>query len=62
MSFFKSPEKIVEKILEDISSFSDKKQIGQSYLVSGLLKGLGHKPTLSYLEKIISKDYPNKAK
>lgn len=62
MSFFKSPDQIVAKILEDISGYDEKKQIGQSYLLSGLLKGLGHKPTLIYLEKIISKDYPSKAK
>jgi hypothetical protein len=32
----------------------DKSQIGQSYLASGLLKGLGSKKVLIYLEKLIS--------
>ena len=36
-------------------------QLGQSYLVSGLLKGLGHKKMMIYLNQIISKDYPSKS-
>lgn len=62
MSFFKNPENIVAKILEDISNMGEHQQVGQAYLASGLLKGLGHRQTLAYLEKIISKDYQAKAK
>lgn len=49
MSFFKNPDQIIAKIFEDISTMDDKVQSGQSYLASGLLKGLGPKLTLSYL-------------
>ena len=54
MSFFKNPEDIVSKIFEDISKMDEKAQIGQSYLASGLLKGLGSKKMLPYLERLIS--------
>lgn len=49
MSFFKNPDDLVAKIFEDIVKMDEKTQIGQSYLASGLLKGLGAKKTLSYL-------------
>ena len=49
MSFFKDPDQIVSKIFTEISKMDEKTQIGQSYLASGLLKGLGSKQTLSYL-------------
>lgn len=40
----------------------EKAQIGQSYLASGLLKGLGSRKMLTYLEKLISEDYVSKTK
>lgn len=40
----------------------EKTQTGQSYLASGLLKGLGSKKMLLHLEKIIAEDYPSKTK
>jgi len=54
MSFFKDPDQIVSKIFTDLSKMDEKTQIGQSYLASGLLKGLGSKQTISYLETLIS--------
>lgn len=54
MSFFKNPDEIVAKIFEDISKMDEKTQTGQSYLASGLLKGLGSKKMLAYLERLIS--------
>lgn len=62
MSFFKDPDQIVSKIFSEISQLDEKAQSGQSYLASGLLKGLGPKQTLSYLEVLISDDYPAKTK
>jgi hypothetical protein len=49
MSFFKNPDQIVSDIFHGISKMNEKMQSGQAYLASGLLKGLGSKPTLSYL-------------
>jgi hypothetical protein len=40
----------------------EKTQTGQSYLASGLLKGLGSKKMLLHLEKLIAEDYPSKTK
>lgn len=62
MSFFKNPDEIVSKIFEEISKMDEKTQTGQSYLASGLLKGLGSKKMLVYLEKLISEEYPSKTK
>jgi hypothetical protein len=41
---------------------SDELQVGQSYLFSGLLKGIGYKETREYIDKIIKNDYPSKTK
>jgi hypothetical protein len=49
MSFFKNPDQIVSDIFHDIGKMNDKTQSGQAYLLSGLLKGLGSKLTMSYL-------------
>lgn len=62
MSFFKNPDQIVAKIFEDISKMDEKTQSGQSYLASGLLKGLGSKQTMAYLEKLIDEEFPSKTK
>lgn len=62
MSFFKNPDDLVAKIFEEISKMDEKTQIGQSYLASGLLKGLGAKKTIGYLEKLTAEDYPSKTK
>ena len=35
-------------------------QIGQAYLFSGLLKGIGYDQTQVYLDKIISSEYVTK--
>jgi hypothetical protein len=37
-------------------------QIGQSYLFSGLLKGIGYKLTQTYLDKILASTYVTKTK
>ena len=37
-------------------------QIGQAYLFSGLLKGIGYEQTQNYLDKIISSEYVTKTK
>ena len=37
-------------------------QVGQAYLFSGLLKGIGYDQTQVYLDKIISQDYVTKTK
>lgn len=37
-------------------------QIGQSYLFSGLLKGIGYNETQQYLDKIISLEYVTKTR
>lgn len=41
---------------------SEALQIGQSYLFSGLLKGIGYNETQSYLDKIIASTYVAKTK
>ena len=46
MAFFKKPEDTVKNIFESISKVEEKKQIGQSYLCTGLLKGIGAIETL----------------
>ena len=49
MSFFKNPEKIVENIFDNIKTESPEVQVGQAYLFSGLLKGIGYRQTQEYL-------------
>jgi hypothetical protein len=44
MSFFKQPLEIIDYIFNNIGTMpSEELQIGQSYLFSGLLKGIGYK-------------------
>lgn len=44
MSFFKLPLEIVDYIFNNISTMgSETLQIGQAYLFSGLLKGIGYR-------------------
>ena len=63
MSFFKEPLKIVENIYNNIGTMTPEwLQIGQSYLFSGLLKGIGYNETQGYIDKIIANDYVAKSK
>lgn len=62
MSFFKKPKEIIDNIFNTISSMKDEQQIGQAYLFSGLLKGIGYKETLEYLDKILSSTYATKTR
>jgi hypothetical protein len=62
MSFFKNPEQIVEQIFLNIGTMQETLQIGQAYLISGLLKGIGYQHTQTYLNKIISPEYVTKTK
>lgn len=63
MSFFKKPLEIVDFIYNNIGTMaSESLQVGQSYLFSGLLKGIGYAETQGYLDKIISNNYVTKTK
>ena len=62
MSFFKEPEKIIKRIFESMGGLEDQLQVGQSYLAAGLLKGIGAKETIKYLDIIISSEYVSKTK
>ena len=62
MSFFKNPEQIIDNIFINIGPMQETLQIGQSYLFSGLLKGIGYNFTQQYLDKIISPEYVTKTK
>lgn len=63
MSFFKEPLKIVESIYTNIGTMTPEwLQIGQAYLFSGLLKGIGYNETHGYLDRIISNEYVAKTK
>ncbi len=54
MSFFKEPKKLVEQIYIDLKTLPETSQLGQAYLAVGLLKGIGHRETIEYLERLIS--------
>ena len=56
MSFFKEPKKLVEQIYFDLKSLPEANQLGQSYLACGLLKGIGHRETVEYLERLQSSE------
>lgn len=43
MSFFKKPMEIINHIFSTIGTMKDEQQVGQAYLFSGLLKGIGYK-------------------
>ena len=62
MSFFKKPDDLVEQIFINIGTMKEEMQIGQSYLFSGLLKGIGYDQTQVFLDKIISPEYVTKTK
>jgi hypothetical protein len=50
MSFFKKPEEIIESIFMNIGTMDQEYlQVGQSYLFTGLLKGVGYKKAQEYL-------------
>ena len=54
MSFFKQPQEIVREIFSNISTMPEPQQVGQSYLFTGLLKGIGYATTQEYLAKTIA--------
>lgn len=62
MSFFKQPLEIVHDIFVNIGTMKEDQQVGQSYLFTGLLKGIGYNQTQEYLDKTISSDYVTKTK
>ena len=62
MSFFKKPLELVDQIFLNIGTMKQEMQIGQAYLFSGLLKGIGYEQTQVHLAKVISKDYITKTK
>lgn len=62
MSFFKQPTQIVESIYQNISTMTEELQVGQAYLFSGLLKGIGYRETQSYLDKILAPTYVAKTR
>ena len=63
MSFFKQPLDLIENLFNSIGAMTtDSLQIGQSYLYAGLLKGVGYKETLNYIDKILASTYVTKTK
>ena len=62
MSFFKHPLEIVKDILTNIGTMKEEQQVGQSYLFTGLLKGIGYEAAYEYLDKTISNEYITKTK
>jgi|JI61114C2RNA_FD_contig_111_63713_length_6981_multi_3_in_0_out_0_7 hypothetical protein len=53
MSFFKEPAELVRKLFEKIPTLDGHLQIGQSYLMAGLLKGIGTNEMLNYFNKLL---------
>jgi len=53
MSFFKEPLELVRKLFERIPSLDGHLQVGQSYLLAGLLKGIGTNEMLTYLNRLL---------
>lgn len=49
MSFFKQPLDIVQDIFANIGTMKEEQQVGQSYLFTGLLKGVGYGAAKEYL-------------
>lgn len=62
MSFFKQPSQLVDGIYCSIGQISDALQVGQAYLFSGLLKGIGRKESLVYLDRLICEEYVAKSR
>lgn len=62
MSFFKEPKNLVEKIFVDIKTLPEATQLGQAYLAVGLLKGIGHRETVEYLERLLSTEMITKTR
>lgn len=62
MSFFKKPKEIINDIFLNIGTLPEVQQVGQSFLLTGLLKGIGYETTQEYLAKTISSDYITKTK
>jgi hypothetical protein len=52
----------VEQIFINIGTIKEELQVGQSYLFSGLLKGIGYEHTTKYLDKIIAPEYTTKTR
>lgn len=53
MSFFKQPQELAKKLFEKIPTLDGPLQVGQSYLLSGLLKGIGTNEMLNYFSKLL---------
>ena len=53
MSFFGKPKELVAEIYQRVVTLDNEHQIGQSYLLAGLLKGIGIKEMVTYLDKIL---------
>jgi hypothetical protein len=62
MSFFKQPDQLVSEIFAGVGKMKEREQGGQAYLAAGLLKGLGAKETMRYLERLLAEEYPAKSK
>lgn len=58
MSFFKQPDQLVAGLYEKVVIVDSDKQVGQAYLISGLLKGIGIKQVMEYLDKTLEPSNP----
>lgn len=53
---------MVEQIFVDIKTLPENTQLGQAYLAVGLLKGIGHRETVEYLERLLSTEMITKTR
>ena len=53
MSFFDNPKQLVAELYKKVTTVDSPDQVGKSYLISGLLKGIGVQELLVYLAKVL---------
>ncbi len=53
MSFFEKPKILVADLYAKVISVESNDQVGKSYLISGLLKGIGFSEFFVYLNKVL---------
>lgn len=53
MSFFEKPQALVADLYNKVTTVESVDQVGKSYLISGLLKGIGVSEVMTYLNKVL---------
>ena len=53
MSFFEKPKDLIADLYKKVTTIDGAGQVGKSYLISGLLKGVGVGELLVYIDKVL---------